>query len=60
MHSNSIIPSTIRSSEWSLYFALSRRTVYNFISSLMCATCPAYLILFGMICLMIFGDKYKF
>jgi hypothetical protein len=57
IHSDPILPSTSRSSEWCLSFVLSHQNLYTFLSSPMRVTCPADLILFGLMCLIIFGDE---
>jgi hypothetical protein len=35
------------------------KTLYNFLSSPMCATCPVHLIRLDLVCLMISGHEYK-
>jgi hypothetical protein len=59
IHSDYVLPSTPRSSEWSLSFGLSHQTLYTSLSSPMRATCHAHVSLLHLICLMIFGDEYK-
>jgi hypothetical protein len=59
VHFYPILPSTSRSSEWSLSFELSHQTLYTLLHSPMRATCPAHLILRDLICLMIFGVRHK-
>jgi hypothetical protein len=53
IHSNSIFPSTPRSSSWSHPFRFPTEILYEFLSVLVRATCPAHLILFYMIALVI-------
>jgi hypothetical protein len=59
IHSNPILPSTPRSSEWTPSFVISHQNLVHFFSSPMRATCPAHLILLDLISLMIFEDEYK-
>jgi hypothetical protein len=47
------------SSEWSLSFGFLTKTLFTFLSSPMCATCHAYLVLLVLICLIMLGDEYK-
>jgi hypothetical protein len=51
IHSDPILPSTPRSSQWSFSFGLSHQNLvaYTFLSSPMRPTCPAHLILLDLI-----------
>jgi hypothetical protein len=55
IHSDPILPSTPRSSGWSLSFGLSHQNLVHFPLPPMRATCSAHLILFDLICLIILG-----
>jgi len=58
-NSNTIIPSTPRSSEWSLPFTSSNQNIYAFLISPMRTTCPAHLVIINLITLITFGEAYK-
>jgi hypothetical protein len=59
IHSTPILTSMPRSSKWSLYFRLSQQNPVHFPLFSIRATCLAYHIMFDLVCLMIFEDKYK-
>jgi hypothetical protein len=54
---NVILPSTPRSSQWSLAFGPPNQTPVN--TSPMRVTCPAHLILLDLITVTIFSEEYK-
>ena len=53
---NIILLSRLGSSKWSLYL---RFPLYASLLSSICATCPTQIILFDLITLIIFGEKYR-
>jgi hypothetical protein len=59
IHSNIILPSTPRSSESSLPFKFSDQNVVCSSQLPIRATCPAYVILFDVITLIVFAEAYN-
>jgi hypothetical protein len=54
-----ILPSTPWSFKWTFPSCLPTKILYTSLPSPMSATCPAHLILLGLVCLIISGDEYK-
>ena len=58
-HPNIIHPSTTRSPQWSLSFRFPQQDPIHPLSSPICATCPAHLILLDFITRRVLGEEYK-
>jgi hypothetical protein len=54
-----IPPPTPMFSMWSLPFWFPNQTLYAFLTSRLCITCPAHISLFNLITLITFGEAYK-
>ena len=59
MHLNIIFPSMPGSSKWPPSLRFPYQTLYGPLLSLVCATCPAHLILLDLITQIIFGEQYR-
>ena len=59
IHLNIILPPMPGSPKWSLTSGFSTKTPYTPLLSLICATCPAHLILLEFITRTILGEEYR-
>ena len=59
IHPNIIYPSTPRSPQWSLYLRFPHQDPVHPLSSPVCSTCPAHLILLDFITRTLMGENYR-
>ena len=59
IHPNIIYPSTPTSPQWTLFFRFPHQDPIRPLSSPICATCPAHLILLDFITRTILGEEYR-